>query len=77
MTVVRQGMYGTLDVSWQNGFPQGNVLAGFTQGTVVPASGKITIPHGMDEKNFTVEVIYVTRTLFFMSKINCLALLIA
>lgn len=49
-------MYGTLDVSWQSGFPEGRVLAGFVEGSVVPASGSITIPHGVEEKNFTIEV---------------------
>ena len=56
MTIIREGIYGTLNVPWQNGFPEGRVLAGFTEGSVVPASGSVTIPHGMDEKNFTVQV---------------------
>ena len=51
-------MYGTLEVSWQGGFQQGRVLAGFVQGAITPASSSVTIPHGIDEKNFTIEVIY-------------------
>ncbi|XP_053406312.1 adhesion G-protein coupled receptor V1-like [Mercenaria mercenaria] len=56
LTVIREGMYGTLEVSWQSGFPEGRVPVDFTEGTMVPDSSSIKIPHGIDEKNFTVSL---------------------
>ncbi|XP_052793587.1 adhesion G-protein coupled receptor V1-like [Mya arenaria] len=56
LTVRREGTYGTVNVSWQSGFPGGRVLAGFTEGTVLPASSSVIITHGVAEKNFTVEL---------------------
>jgi len=43
-------------VSWQSGFPGGRVLNGFKEGAIIPASSSVVVPHGIAEKNFTVEV---------------------
>ena len=56
MTLTREGMYGTLDVSWQSGFPEGQLPGGFQLGTIRPASSTVTIPHGVATKDFTVQV---------------------
>ncbi|KAL4228132.1 hypothetical protein ACF0H5_013567 [Mactra antiquata] len=56
LTIVREGIYGTLEVPWQSGFPGGRVPASFTEGKIVPDSSSITIPHGVEEKNFTIEL---------------------
>ena len=52
----RVGTYGTVNVSWTSGFPGGKVLAGFTEGKILPPSGTIALAHGIEERNFTVEV---------------------
>lgn len=49
-------MYGTLEVSWQSGFQEGRVPYDFVEGTMTPDSSSVRIPHGIDEKNFTVLV---------------------
>ncbi|KAH3717902.1 hypothetical protein DPMN_060698 [Dreissena polymorpha] len=56
LNVQRVGTYGTVNVSWTSGFPGGKVLAGFTEGKILPPSGTIALPHGTEERNFTVEL---------------------
>ncbi|KAK3601208.1 hypothetical protein CHS0354_004408 [Potamilus streckersoni] len=57
LTVIRQGTYGTLEVPWQSGFPDGQRPAGFRDGTISSNSGVVIIPHSVEMKNFTVELI--------------------
>ena len=62
LTLTRQGLYGTLDVPWQSGFPEGRQPGGFVVGTIQPMSGSVTISHGIAEKNFTIQVISLLLT---------------
>ncbi|KAL3865787.1 hypothetical protein ACJMK2_043142 [Sinanodonta woodiana] len=59
LTVIRQGTYGTLEVPWQSGFPDGQRPAGFRDGSISSNSGVIIIPHSVEMKNFTVELIAI------------------
>lgn len=72
LTIIREGMYGTLEVSWQSGFPEGRVPVDFVEGTVVPDSSNVIIPHGIDEKNFTISVILLLFYCFKSSIIFCI-----
>ena len=56
LTLTRQGLYGTLDVPWQSGFPVGQQPGGFRVGTIQPVMSTVTISHGIAEKNFTIQV---------------------
>lgn len=56
LTLTRQGLYGTIHVPWNSGFPSGGKPEFFTEGQITPPTGSLTIQHGIQTKNFTVSV---------------------
>lgn len=56
VTIMRQGTYGSLSVDWATGELAGSLTAGVTNGEILPASGTISVPHGVESRNFTVQV---------------------
>ncbi|XP_076465116.1 adhesion G-protein coupled receptor V1-like isoform X2 [Babylonia areolata] len=56
LTVVRNGVYGSVTVYWATGQPEVSLPTGVTNGYFSPASGTVRLPHGAESKNFTVQV---------------------
>ncbi|XP_061172919.1 adhesion G-protein coupled receptor V1-like [Saccostrea echinata] len=66
LILTRRGLYGTIHVPWRSGFPSGGKPEFFTEGQITPPSGSLTMPHGIQTKNFTISVVAVlNRTELF------------
>ncbi|KAK7486836.1 hypothetical protein BaRGS_00021983 [Batillaria attramentaria] len=56
LTVTRQGTYGSVSIDWTAGELVGNLPAGVVNGQITPPSGFVSLRHGLESKNFTVQV---------------------
>nr|KAG5699575.1 hypothetical protein BaRGS_033771 [Batillaria attramentaria] len=56
LTVTRQGTYGSVSIDWTAGELVGNLPTGVVNGQITPLSGFISLRHGLERKNFTVQV---------------------
>ena len=59
MTLFRTGTYGEVNIPWQIGYQSGQGPASSTLGSFTPATGTVTIPHGVEKKDFNVTVCYL------------------
>ena len=56
LNISRLGSYGRVQIDWQIGFEGDNLPAGYTLGSLSPASGSASLGNGVDSYTFTVQV---------------------
>ncbi|VDI35962.1 G-protein coupled receptor 98 [Mytilus galloprovincialis] len=56
MTLYRTGTYGPVSIPWQIGYRSGQEPGDGVLGSITPQTGTVTIPHGVDTKDFSVTV---------------------
>lgn len=56
LTIIRKGTYGSLSVLWTTGELKGNLPGVISNGQIIPSTGVVTFAHGIESKNFTVQV---------------------
>ena len=56
LTITRSGIYGSIIVDWTTGQLAASLPPGVTNGQITPATGSLSLGHGEESKNFTVQV---------------------
>ncbi|XP_074651666.1 adhesion G-protein coupled receptor V1-like [Tubulanus polymorphus] len=56
VSVIREGSYGSLEVSWAHGFPPNQLPSGFQMGLIITAPGIISFSDGESEKKISIKV---------------------
>ena len=56
LTITRSGIYGSIMVDWTTGQLAASLPPGVTNGQITPATGSVSLGHGEESKNFTVQV---------------------
>ena len=65
MTLFRTGTYGPVSIPWQIGYRSGQEPGDGVLGSITPQTGTVTIPHGVDTKDFSVTVSLYLKTAWF------------
>ena len=75
ITLQRLGSYGMIHVDWQMGYPLVDHPQGFERGALAPESGTVSIPNGVDNKTFVVQVIlsFLFSSVCIISAVNTLS----
>uniref|UniRef100_A0A8C5REZ8 Adhesion G protein-coupled receptor V1 n=1 Tax=Laticauda laticaudata TaxID=8630 RepID=A0A8C5REZ8_LATLA len=55
--ITRKGIYGSIVVTWNSGYPSGLIPLYLHQGSIIPASGTVTFSHGEQNKTILFQVI--------------------
>ncbi|ETE65236.1 G-protein coupled receptor 98, partial [Ophiophagus hannah] len=55
--VTRKGIYGSIVVTWNSGYPSGLIPLYLHQGSIIPASGTVSFSHGEQNKTILLQVI--------------------
>ena len=56
LTITRSGIYGSIVIDWTTGQLAAGLPPGVSNGQITPATGSLSMSHGEESKNFTVQV---------------------